>query len=132
MTIQGAETAHFLISELIISLHFDFRQATPNDDIFDQATQATDMEIMSDNNDSVSNNGYSSDSSDNDKDEGIKIRSDRRPMHQFVICIRMCARRGGWGRGYSCLNTFALTLGPNTFTNHRKIGVMAIQAKKIH
>ena len=29
-----------------------FRQATPNDDIFDQATQATDMEIMSDNNDS--------------------------------------------------------------------------------
>ena len=29
-----------------------FREATPNDDIFDQATQATDMEIMSDNNDS--------------------------------------------------------------------------------
>ena len=36
---------------LIISIWI-FRQATPNDDIFEQATQATDMEIMSDNNDS--------------------------------------------------------------------------------
>ena len=36
---------------MIATFYLFFRQVTPNDDIFDQATQATDMEIISDNND---------------------------------------------------------------------------------